>query len=297
MANDPMQDSQQVQCQLLIKSHPLFKQLPLHTTYELAGLFTLKNYHEHQVIVAEDDVVDTIYFIASGKAQVTRKFGELYATSLAILHPGDAIGLSAEGIYSPTLKRSATVTSLTQLTAYSLELNKFNAFVNNHPELRKKLDENAKKVLRRNFIQSMDIFKNLSDRAVTLISAEITEQSFPASTYIFRQDEQGDQCFLLYTGQVEIRRQTKNEDETLIATLIAPAIFGETAVLTGAKRNASVYTLEDCQVLVLDKQTLLTAAADNPLTAQALHDLAKSRQVTSEVDELQLSKEGWIIYP
>lgn len=121
----PLSDSLRLHCQLLIQAHPLFSTLSARATYELAGLFGLKTYDKNEVIVNEDDVIDCIYFIATGKAEVKRSLGQLYETSVATLKAGDTIGLSDTGLYSSTFKRYATVTALTPVTTYCLLLETF----------------------------------------------------------------------------------------------------------------------------------------------------------------------------
>lgn len=113
----------------LIKKQPLFSQLTEKETEELASLLSEKTVKSGEVIVKEGDPVDSIFLIATGKADV-RQHG--VAQAVASLNPNDAIGLNETGFYSLSGKRTATVVALTDMRLFRLSVTAFHGFSLSH---------------------------------------------------------------------------------------------------------------------------------------------------------------------
>lgn len=123
-----------VQMQLVKKQH-VFSQLTDKETEELASLFAEKKVAAGELIVKEGDLVDSIYLIASGTADVrhvTIKDNAPVVTSVAIMSAGEAIGLNETGFYSISGRRTATVVALTDMVLYRLSVAAFNGFALSH---------------------------------------------------------------------------------------------------------------------------------------------------------------------
>lgn len=115
----------------LLQKQKVFLKLSELELTELAGLLTEKNFTADQIIVNEGDPVDSIYLIVNGTAevkQISREGSENKIVSLAVLGPGQAIGLSEVGFYSLTGRRTATVVAQTEITTLYLSMPRFNGF-------------------------------------------------------------------------------------------------------------------------------------------------------------------------
>lgn len=104
------------------------------------------------------------------------------------------------------------------------------------------------------------VFERVTPRTLTRIADEMTIETIPPGTRIIRQSEPGDRFFLIRDGAVEVRR---GDPEQPVATLRSGDFFGETALLTGQPRNASVYTVEETLLCSLSKSSFQSAMAES----------------------------------
>ncbi len=108
-------------------------------------------------------------------------------------------------------------------------------------------------------------FAALGPQALARVEAQLTRECHPAGTILFRQGDVGNKFYLIRKGVVEAFRR---EGESIsappslgrrLATLRAGESFGETALLTGKPRSATVRVREDVDLYVLGKEEFHTA--------------------------------------
>lgn len=98
---------------------------------ELATLLVRKKFSAGETVVNEGDNVDFVYLIISGDADVyqTRiKDQKTHEEHVAVLGPGNSIGLSKTGFFSLSGMRTATVIAKTDLDTYRLGVAVFRGF-------------------------------------------------------------------------------------------------------------------------------------------------------------------------
>ncbi len=126
----------------LIKSQPCFKVLTDNEISELSELFIDKPFKAGEVVVTEGEIVDSVYLIVSGTAEVQHAWvdnGKIKIDKLADLGPGQAIGLSASGLFSLSGLRTATVIAKTDMQLLRMNVTLFNGFVLSHSNVSKAL--------------------------------------------------------------------------------------------------------------------------------------------------------------
>jgi CRP-like cAMP-binding protein len=79
-------------------------------------------------------------------------------------------------------------------------------------------------------------------------------RSVRAGTWLCREGETGDACFVLISGHLEIVRHV-GRDELVLATLAEGSVVGQIGLVDGGPRSASVRALGDCELLELDRPT------------------------------------------
>jgi CRP-like cAMP-binding protein/tRNA A-37 threonylcarbamoyl transferase component Bud32 len=79
-------------------------------------------------------------------------------------------------------------------------------------------------------------------------------RSVKGGTWICREGETGDACFVLTSGNLEIVRHA-GRDELILATLAEGSVVGQIGLVDGGPRSASVRALGDCELLELDRPT------------------------------------------
>jgi putative peptide zinc metalloprotease protein len=240
-----------------IKALACFSMLTAEESAELANEMVEVNFVIDQRIVTEDELVDKVYIITAGYAevvhQITKKSlrrSRVMNVPLAVIGMGEAIGLNDTGFFSETGKRTATINAVTPITALSLDLKNLHQFLQRHPQIQSTMYARATQMLRIRLIKQSLPFVRLSHERTQWLASQIEEISLRAGDIIFKQGDVGDKCYLICSGQVEIIRREDDADRRL-ATLKSPTLFGEATMITHAPRNATARALTDCELLVL----------------------------------------------
>lgn len=134
----------------IIHKQNVFAPLTDKEAFELASLLVEKSFNPEDTIVKEGDLVDSILFIIEGKADVRRlieREGVRKMESLAVLNPGQAIGLNENGFYSITGKRTATVVALTQMLTLYLSVPRLHGFALSNHHVSEIMRANAERML------------------------------------------------------------------------------------------------------------------------------------------------------
>ncbi len=322
--------------QELITALPCFSMLSSSQSAELAELMEEVNFLPNEKIVEEDALVDSVYIVVTGEAEVsrlipkkprkikiklTKKPPVLIKSLLTILQEGDSIGLNTTGFFSETGKRTATVTALSPMKLLSLNLNKLRDFLKKYPDLQSKMYALSEQMLRTHFIKRSVPFSRLSHERLMRLANQVKEIHFPAGTTIFQEGEMGDRCYLIRSGEVEII--SKKEDGSLhqLAILKTPTLFGEATLITRAPRNATARAIVDCDLLELRHECLSELLESEENVANTFMTLMVDRsrplqnpcvtahpQVTADEQTVfilknpdngsyfKLSEEGWFIW-
>jgi putative ABC transport system ATP-binding protein len=106
------------------------------------------------------------------------------------------------------------------------------------------------------FLKTVDVFSNLTAIELTNVAEKMTKRQFVAGDVIIRQDEPGEDFFLISDGTVEIMREGHD-----VARLGSGDFFGEAALITGEPRNATVVANDNVETYVLG-QTEFRAAIE-----------------------------------
>lgn len=246
-----MSDDQQV---AIIKSLPCFSMLTTEEAQDLAQLMVEKTYSPGDVIVTENDVIDSVYILLEGMAEVshvTVQNKNEIKVPFAILTQGEAIGLNDTGFFSVSGIRTATVTALTDVVAYSLSIKTLHQFLHSHTHLQSAMYAAASRMLRMKLIKQSLPFHRLSHERLLALANQVEEVNVAAETVLFKQGEEGDCCYLIRSGRVEIVSTDDQGVQHQLAVLTAPTLFGEATLITRAPRNATARTLDKCELLVL----------------------------------------------
>lgn len=249
----------------LLKRLSVFSTLSPLDIEELAALMQEVTYYPGQIIVTEDDLIDSVFMLVQGRAEVShqqvakRKLGRkplMKKVPLATIGPGDAIGLNDTGFFSTTGKRTATIMAMTEVLVLNLNLKELHEFLREHPNIQSEMYAASGQLLRIKLIKQSLPFSRLSHERLQWLANQVEDLFVPAGTIIFRQGDAGDRCYLIQSGQVEIDSHNENDPDKKIAILKTPTLFGEATLITHSPRNATARAIEDCQLLVLQHKYL-----------------------------------------
>ena len=105
------------------------------------------------------------------------------------------------------------------------------------------------------------LFEVLDDASRKTLLGLSKKQKFTAGAVICKEGEDGDAFFVVTTGKVKVQGDNFGEAKDL-DTLGAGQFFGEVALLSGQKRQATVTAVEATELVVFPK-----AAVDKVLAA------------------------------
>jgi len=307
----------------LLQAIPCFAGLSVQQREELLQLMQEVRYAAREKIVNEGELVDSVYIMVSGKAEVTHevtKHPKKTAIPVALLNQGDSIGLNETGFFSSTGTRTATVTALSDVLALQLNVKALNQFLQEH-HLESALYLASSQMLRMQLIKQSLPFSHLSYERLQWLTQHVEDITVDAGTVLFRQGEQGDRCYLIYSGQIEIIAENAQGATRQLALLKPPVLFGEATLITHAPRNATAIALEKSELLVLHHHYLQELLETEDAVAKMFVNLMVDRsrplhnphitvhhRVTVDKQEItilknpdndsyfQLSREGWHIW-
>lgn len=128
------------------------------------------------------------------------------------------------------------------------------------------------------FLKRIPLFEpNLPD-ILTAMTQKMGAERYPSGTVVVREGDEGDKFYVIRRGAVEVRREEHGTAKT-IATLGSGDFFGEMALMSGNKRNATVVVSAPETVLYsLKKRDFLAALATAPSFEQQLRNVFFRRQ-------------------
>ncbi|MCC6508571.1 MAG: ATP-binding cassette domain-containing protein [Pirellulaceae bacterium] len=96
-----------------------------------------------------------------------------------------------------------------------------------------------------------EIFSHLTPRSLAEMADQLVAEQIPEGSRVIREGDPGDKFYLIRQGRVSVR---KGADDRELAQLGEGDFFGETALLTGQPRNASIVTLTDSTLYSLSQE-------------------------------------------
>jgi len=103
-------------------------------------------------------------------------------------------------------------------------------------------------------------------------SEAMHREHFEPGEYVFRQDDIGDRVYFIVAGQVEILREADG-GEKRIDILDSGDLFGEMALMTDQRRNASVRALTALDVMTVSRNDLSSLITHVPGIKEGLHEV------------------------
>lgn len=129
--------------------------------------------------------------------------------------------------------------------------------------------------LNRDMLMKVDLFKNSQDLFVREAIQMLKPLIYLPEDYIIRQGEYGDCMYFLSSGEIEVM-----VNERQVAKLGPGATFGETSLLVGEKRNASIHTLTHCEVYRLSKSDFDSLRSRFPEFNDEMEKMSRMRGIT-----------------
>lgn len=133
-------------------------------------------------------------------------------------------------------------------------------------------------------LKSIPFFESLTEDDHLSIIENIRLNYFPEGHTIFKEGDPGDMMFIIRSGKVKIF-QEKDDHERTITVLSENEVFGEMALISDKPRNASVKTLEECEVFSVHGKDLYELLQKKPEIAEKISDTFVRRSKENDIVE------------
>lgn len=122
------------------------------------------------------------------------------------------------------------------------------------------------------FLKNVPIFSELNDDTLTKLSELGTLKSFDKDSIILSEQDAGSALFVMVSGKVKVARvSSEDKNKEVILTLLNPSdFFGEMALLDGLARSATVTSIEDSKVFIIQRNDFLNLIQEHPEVSIAL---------------------------
>lgn len=146
------------------------------------------------------------------------------------------------------------------------------------------------------FLLTTPMFEDLDPHDIGEISHIVEIKKYQPGDVIFSEGTPGDAWYALYSGEVEVTKQT-NSGERVINTLGPHSCFGEIAVLDGLPRSATVRCDKETVVLRVPLEKFRKLIDQNHLAAfrlikqMALLLASRQRANTEALSKLLMANE------
>ena len=128
----------------------------------------------------------------------------------------------------------------------------------------------------RDILKSTPFFSDvLTDAEIDMLGARARFIAFPKGAMPIEEEAPGTSMFVIAKGTVNV---TVNGETPPIAKLGPGDIVGEMSLLTGARRSATVSTLEPVEVLEVNKEALAHVLGNSPTLVGRFVEMLLRRQ-------------------
>lgn len=278
---------------VLLARAPRLASLSAASLEALAASLTEERHPAGAVVAREGEPAERIYVVAHGRADLHAS-GPLGSVSLGTLAAGDLF--CDVQLDDAACRRHATLTAVTSLVLLALDRPAWATLACAHPDVVAAFAAARETLLVEQFLKQATPFATLAPEQLADLAARLERITVPAGTEIVRQGDEGDACYLLHAGRAEVVATVDDAPERRIATLYPGKLFGESALLTEAPRNATVRALEPCDLFVLRRSELLEVMGEDRRVARELfhmvHQHSRPRQAPGVTAYPRATPEG-----
>jgi CRP-like cAMP-binding protein len=135
---------------------------------------------------------------------------------------------------------------------------------------------------KRGALDYAELFASFTPKEKEVLALELRTAPFVTDDIIFREGEPADSLYILAQGQVHVVRDARDgSTRNKLATLQAPAYFGEMGLLLGSPRGATVVASGDVMCYQLGRRGFDAIIQGRPQIAMAMSEVIAKRQAAN----------------
>ncbi len=249
---------------------PFFSVLSLSEKQLLSRHAQLLRFTIGQTILEKDGIPQYLYCVISGAVRMIDERPDGTESSLGLLNDGDSFGWDgdAERPINPVAYSTAEDAQLLTVPVETLR-----ELFSHHPELRQLFSTYMSSRAVTMFLRRTALLSSEDHQAVRKFLERMTVIQADKGQSIVRQGDEGDAFFIVHSGHCEV---VKEEDGSVINRLIPGDFFGELALLTGARRKATVVAASAAQLFRLSKIDFDAMIVEHPALRTAIESISSN---------------------
>jgi len=249
----------------LLEQSLLFRALPADDRTAIAAAVRVEAYPPQAMILREGEPGDLLYLVFSGQVEVLRDLASGRPEPVAVLAAGEVFG---EIALLHSGRRTRSVRALGNCVLLSLSRDAFQRLVLSRLS-RDQVEDTIQKVA---FLHRIPLAGNWSSHAMTAFARRAVFQVFSEGDYIIRENEDNQFFYLLYEGELVVRRQRKD-----LALLHAGEFFGEISLLQNSVAKATIVARTPARCLIMNKRDFLQYLAKDFLIGLQFEAISSQR--------------------
>mmetsp|Transcript_18003 Transcript_18003/g.58771 ORF Transcript_18003/g.58771 Transcript_18003/m.58771 type:complete len:960 (-) Transcript_18003:2139-5018(-) len=224
-----------------LRAVPLLSGLTNAEREKVVKEMSVERFKEGEKIISQGEQGDKFYLIEDGQVEVSVVSTEGAHKVVGTLEQGDFFG---ERALLNSEQRGATVTALAETRCGVLNRDTFTKYIGPLQDI---LDASQERqlMIHLEMLRDVPMLAILTDSELKGLATDLTTRSYSAGDAIIKQDDVGDTFYIVYEGEVVVSTIRANGAEEEIAKLMVGSFFGEQAILSDAKRSATVKALSE----------------------------------------------------
>ncbi len=258
----------------VLKAIDFFSELDNTLLEEIASSIMISEFPENYIISRHGKLDERFYIILSGLVRAVIPTDENPRFEMYRLKAGDFFG--EEIVYSTEPRRN-TFIAAEHTVAISMGADILKKLINKSDRIRSGLDQKYIERKLENDLRKVPILTELNDSLFKEILN--TVELFPAKKgkIIFSEGDRGDSFYLIRDGEISISR-ILNNSKHLLALFGEGQFFGEMALLSDEKRNATAEVVEDSNLVKLTRDSFLEIIGKDERMRRELQDIIEVRK-------------------
>ena len=119
-------------------------------------------------------------------------------------------------------------------------------------------------------LQGTDLLGSVPAEDLRVVAAASRLRTFRRGQVLFTRSDPSDTVIVVVSGRVKVVFRSADGGELTLAVIAAGGLFGELGVADSGPRSSDAETVEDCQLLLIPRETVQDICRRVPSAAQAL---------------------------
>ncbi|RJP78338.1 MAG: hypothetical protein C4522_13115 [Desulfobacteraceae bacterium] len=132
--------------------------------------------------------------------------------------------------------------------------------------------------------EGVPILSPLSDSERADLARKVHMEMYGAGELVVQEGEEGDSMYIVRSGSCEAILGGHRHQAKIVSTFNKGDFFGEISLLTGEKRTATIRTIEDTTLIVVDKNAFSTLINANAMISEQIGKVVVQRKMEDEMN-------------